>query len=211
MRGRKSTVRQSVVPKIYEKWQCVSIDSFWWHTPREALKPGEQPQYCIGISMMDEATDFHCATIIRSGFEKPFRNISGADFKQAFEKNWLQCFPAPSCLRYDEEGFLRKVEVIEWLETFGMKLEPIAGESAWQAGKHSKHLQTLKEQMNLLCMELGSDRDCNQLLALAVSAKNSMHQVRGYSPNQWAFFWTKPQSVVILFTAVSKLATAVTS
>ena len=187
MRGRRSTVRQSVVPKIYEKWQCVSVDSFWWHTPREALKPGEKPQYCIGISMMDEATDFHCAAIIRSGFEKPFRNISGADFKQAFEKTWLQCFPAPSCLRYDEEGFLRKVEVIEWLETFGMKLEPIAGESAWQAGKHSKHLQTLKEQMNLLSMELGSDRDCNQLLALAVSAKNSMHQVRGYSPNQWAF------------------------
>ena len=83
-----------------------------------------------------------------------FEIISGADFKQAFEKTWLQCFPAPSCLRYDEEGFLRKVEVIEWLETFGMKLEPIAGESAWQAGKHSKHLQTLKEQMNLLSMEL---------------------------------------------------------
>ena len=74
MRGRRSTVRQSVVPKIYEKWQCVSVDSFWWHTPREALKPGEKPQYCIGISMMDEATDFHCAAIIRSGFEKPFRN-----------------------------------------------------------------------------------------------------------------------------------------
>lgn len=68
-----------------------------------------------------------------------------------------------------------------------MKLEPIAAESAWQGGKHSKHLQTLKEQLNLLCMEIGDGFGLEQLLALAVSAKNNMHNIRGYSPNQWAF------------------------
>ena len=68
----------------------------------------------------------------------------------------LQHFPAPSILPYDEEGFLRSWDKIAWLETFGMKLEPIAAESALQGGKHSKHRQTLKEQFNLLCIVYGN-------------------------------------------------------
>ena len=54
-------------------------------------------------------------------------------------------------------------------------------------GKHSRHLQTLKEQMNLLASELGTSFEPHQLLALALSAKNSLHNIRGYSPHQWAF------------------------
>lgn len=79
-RGRRSLVRQGIVPRVHEKWQCVSIDTFWWKTPKEALKAGEKPQYCIGLSMMDEATDYHCATIVKTSSE-PLRNISGDDFK----------------------------------------------------------------------------------------------------------------------------------
>ena len=136
--------------------------------------------------MMDEATDFQTAGIIRMG-DEPLRNISADEFQKALSRGWLQHFPAPSILRYDEEGFLRSWDKIAWLETFGMKLEPIAAESAWQGGKHSKHLQTLKEQLNLLCMEIGDNFGLEQLLALAVSAKNNMHNIPGYSPNQWAF------------------------
>ena len=129
---------------------------------------------------------FQAAVIIRTGNE-PLRNISADEPHKALSRGWLQHFPAPSILRYDEDGFLRSWDKIPWLETFGMKLEPIAAESAWQGGKHSKHLQTLKEQLNLLCMEIGDSFGLEQLLALAVSAKNNMHNIRGYSPNQWAF------------------------
>lgn len=185
-RGRRSPTRPSIVPRIYEKWQCVSVDTFWWHTPKEALNEGEEPEYILGISMMDEATDYHRAIIVRKG-DKPLRNMSGQEFREGFSKGWLQSLPAPSLLRYDEEGFLRKLEVVSWLETLGIKLEPIAGESAWQVGKHSKHLQTLKEQMSLLAMELGRGYGVEEILGLALSAKNNIHNIRGYSPNQWAF------------------------
>ena len=185
-RGRRSPTRPSIVPRVYEKWQCVSVDTFWWHTPKEALNEGEEPEYILGISMMDEATDYHRAIIVRKG-DRPLRNMSGQEFREGFSKGWLQSLPAPSLLRYDEEGFLRKLEVVSWLETLGIKLEPIAGESAWQVGKHSKHLQTLKEQMSLLAMELGRGYGVEEILGLALSAKNNIHNIRGYSPNQWAF------------------------
>ena len=185
-RGRRSPTRPAIIPRVYEKWQCVSVDTFWWHTPKEALNAGEEPEYILGISMMDEATDYHCAIIVRKG-NQPLRNMAGQEFKEGFSKGWLQSLPAPSLLRYDEEGFLRKLEVVSWLETLGIKLEPIAGESAWQVGKHSKHLQTLKEQMSLLAMELGKEYSAEEILGLAVSAKNNLHNIRGYTPNQWAF------------------------
>jgi hypothetical protein len=71
--------------------------------------------------MMDEATDFQTAVIIRMGNE-PLRNISADEFQKALSRGWLQHFPAPSILRYDEEGFLRSWDKIALLETFGMKL-----------------------------------------------------------------------------------------
>lgn len=47
----------------------------------------------------------------------------------------------------------------------------------------------MKDQMSLLAVELQSDTTAEELLSLslAVSAKNNMHNIRGYSPNQWAF------------------------
>lgn len=186
-RGRRSPTRPSVVPKITQKWFCVSIDTFWWKTPKEALQPGEKPEYVVGLSMMDEATDYHTAILVKLGSEQPLRNISGEDFKKAFSQGWLQMFPAPALLRYDEEGFLKNLDTVAWLEKFGMKLEPVAGESAWQLGKHSRHLHTLKEQMNLLAMDVGTGMTTQEILSVCLNAKNNMHNVRGYSPNQWAF------------------------
>ena len=185
-RGRRAPVRQAVPNVIREKWHTVSIDTFWWKFPKGVTEDGKN-EYAVGLSIMDEATDYHSAVIIRTGLDGPQRSISSGEFKQAFEEHWLLKFPAPSMLRYDEEGFMRSLDIKHWLETFGMKLEPIAGESAWQLGKHSRHLQVLKEHMNLLSMELGSDVKAKEILTLAVSAKNSMHAVKGYSPNQWAF------------------------
>lgn len=185
-RGRKHLTRPSIPGVVREKWHTISIDTFWWKYPRECLGDGEKNVYVVGLSMLDEATDYHCAILVKQG-EVPQTNLSSAEFKHAFAKSWLQRLPAPTVLRYDEEGFLRRLEIKQWLETFGMKLEPIAGESAWQLGKHSKHLQTLKEQMNLLSLEVGTSFEPEEILALAVSAKNSLRNIRGYSPNQWAF------------------------
>ena len=41
--------------------------------------------------------------------------------------------------------------------------------------------------MSLLSSELGSTVKSEELLALSLAAKNEMHSVQGYSPNQWVF------------------------
>lgn len=41
--------------------------------------------------------------------------------------------------------------------------------------------------MSKLADELGPDVGNRELVALSVSAKNEVHNIRGYSPNQWSF------------------------
>ena len=185
-RGRRGLEKPATVPAVRNKWECVSVDSFWWHTPKQLLATGERGEHVVGISLFDEATDYHNVVLIRTG-ENPHTNITGLEFQEAFRDHWIKVFPTPQRIRYDDEGFMRKIENVQWLETMGIKLEPIGGESAWQMGKHSRHLQVLKENVNLLAHELGSKLSAQELFSLAISAKNETHQTRGYSPNQWAF------------------------
>ena len=90
-------------------------------------------------------------------------------------------------MRYDAEGFLRSLSLIQWLESQGIHLQAISGEAPWQLGKHSRHLETVKANLTLLADELGPSVTCEELLDLTVSTKNEMHSVRGFSPNQWSF------------------------
>ena len=186
-RGRRAPLKPSTVQHHTTKWRCMSIDTFWWHTPKEALGEGQRSQHMLCLSMMDEATDYHVVHVVKTSNEGPLTNITGPEFRAAFSESWLKILPSPQILRFDEEGFLKRLDVIEWLEGLGIQLEPVAGESPWQIGKHSRHLQTVKENLCLLCTELHNSVPCRELLSLVMSAKNCMHNIRGYSPNQWAF------------------------
>ena len=153
-RGRRLPTRPSTIPHYTRKWECMSIDTFWWHTPKAALQADQKPQHLLCLSMMDEACDFHAVHVVKCGENGPLLNMTGEEFnKKGFNLGWLKFLPAPQHLRYDEEGSLKRLDAITWLEGLGVKLEPTAGESPWQIAKHSKHTQTLKENMNLLCME----------------------------------------------------------
>ena len=182
-RGRRAPLEPATPPHYTQKWE----DTFWWHTPKQALQDGQSCEHMLCLSMMDEATDFHVVHVVKTSREGRLHNITGPEFRHAFGEAWLKILPAPKVLRYDEEGFMKRVDVIGWLEAIGIRLEPVAGEAPWQVGKHSRHLQTVKENLNLLRTELRSEASCKELVALAMSAKNGMHQIRGYSPNQWAF------------------------
>ena len=170
------------VPK--QKWNVISVDTFWWKHPCKDEEGREQ--HAIGLSYMDEATDLHVATIIREDVRMP-PSITGDEFKESFLNDWLKCLPKPKVLRSDVEGCFKKWSVIEWLEEQLIQVSPIAGEAAWQIGKHSRHLHTLKMQMTKLGQELGHTIGAKELCALSVSAKNEIHSIKGYSPNQWAF------------------------
>ena len=185
---QRQAQRKPVLPATphvpQEKWEVVSVDTFWWKHPLKTEDGSDG--YVIGISFIDEATDLHVASVVREAATVP-TNVSGEEFKKKFLKDWIKCLPKPKVMRVDVEGCLRGASVVEWLEGMMIQHAPIAGEAYWQVGKHSRHLHTLKLQMTKLAEELGPEVSCKEIVALSVSAKNEMHAIRGYSPNQWAF------------------------
>ena len=188
-RGHAKPHRTSQVQQATRKWEIVSVDTFWWHSPHRDEK-GNSREHVVGISWLDEASDFHVATIVRQGSQTQ-RVIKGEEFRTSFATKWLGLLPKPETLRFDDEGAFRDQALITWLEAQAIKISVIAGEAAWQMGKHSRHLEVLKENMSLLSLELGPDVGAEELLNLSLSAKNDLHSVQGYSPNQWCFGQSK--------------------
>ena len=184
-RGYKAPARPSAIPAVTEPWDTISVDTFWWSSPNVDEK-GKPKEHLVGLSLFDEATDFHVCSIVKFG-KQPQGAISSADFKQHFNQNWLRLLPKPVNLRYDAEGFFRSLDLLHWLEAQNIKVQPIAGEAPWQAGKHSRHLAMIKENMTSLAMELGESVSCSDLLDLVCSSKNELHSVHGFTPNQWSF------------------------
>ena len=184
-RGHAQPHRTSQVSHATRKWETISVDTFWWHSPHKDEK-GNPFEHVVGISFMDEASDYQVATIVRSGTSKQ-GSVSSEEFKTALAKDWLRILPKPGNIRFDDEGAFRDQKLIEWIEAQAIRVSVIAGEAAWQVGKHSRHLEVLKENMSLLSSEVGPQAKAEELLALSLASKNEMHNVQGYSPNQWVF------------------------
>ena len=182
-RGHAQPRRTSQVPHATRKWDVVSVDTFWWHSPRKDAK-GDPSEHVVGVSLMDEANDFHMATVVRSG-EKKQGSINAEEFKAALAEEWLRTLPKPGCIRFDDEGAFRDQKLIEWIEAKAIRVSVIAGGAAWQVGKRSRRPEVLKENMSLLSSELGESVKAEELLALSLAAKNEMHNIQGYSPSQW--------------------------
>ena len=190
-RGHANMHRTSAVSRECEKWEAVSVDTFWWHSPHRD-EMGNPKEFVVGISFLDEGSDFHVARIVRTG-KKKLPNLTSSECQKAFAQDWLKILPKPKYMRFDDEGAFRDKQFLSWLESMFIQIQVIAGEAAWQVGKHSRHLETLKETMTLLAMEKSPETPSEELLALALSAKNGLHQIRGYTPNQWVFGQEKDQ------------------
>ena len=182
-RGHASPHKTSQVPEPKQKWDVVSVDTWWWHSPHKD-ETGNPVEHVLGISWLDEASDFHVASIVRTG-KKTQKVLSAKEFRESFSQTWLKWLPRPKIMRFDDEGAFRDQSNIEWLEGQMIRISVIAGEAAWQVGKHSRQLEVLKENMSLLALEVGPEVSATELLNLSLSAKNEMHSV--YSPNQWCF------------------------
>lgn len=184
-RGHAAPHRTSAVTRSSDKWDVVSVDSFWWYSPHRDAK-GNPVIQAVGLSFLGETTDFHVGVVVRTG-GKNLPNVNAKEFRKHFQNEWLKHYPNPKVLRMDDEGCFRDVANLEWFDSMNIKPELVAGEAAWQVGKQSRHAATMKEIMTKLSLEHGPDMSPEELMALALNAKNRLHQVKGYTPNQWAF------------------------
>lgn len=184
----KQAQRKPVLPASTNapqvKWETISVDTFYWQNPCNDDEGNER--HLLAISYFDESTDLHVAGIVREGNQLQ-GSLRAEEFKTKFLDDWLKCLPKPKMIRFDTEGCFRSGQLKQWLEEQMIQVVPIAGEAYWQVGRHSRRLHTLKQQMTKLANDLGNQVDNKEILSLCLSAKNEVHQIKGYSPNQWAF------------------------
>ena len=114
---KRQALRKPVLPatlnQVQEKWQVLSIDTFWWKHPKPG--PDGKERHVIGLSYLDEATDLHVASVVGESGGMP-ASVTGDEFRKRFVKDWLKCLPKPQVIRSDVEGCFRGPNTVSWLE-----------------------------------------------------------------------------------------------
>ncbi len=95
---------------------------------------------------------------------------------------WISVHGPPSKLLSDNGGEFNNEEMRDMAEKFNIEVKTTAAYSPWSNGLLELHNQTLTE----ILLKVKKDNRCDWKTALdwALMAKNSMHNVHGYSPYQ---------------------------
>ena len=129
------------------------------------------------LHMIDHASRFSTACLLR--------NKKTETVIQAVMQNWIQIFGQPQSFLTDNGGEFVNSQLLELAEKFNISLKTTAAESAWSNGMCERHNAVIEDMVN----KVQADTRCNMSLALswAISAKNSLYNVYGFSPNQLVF------------------------
>ena len=128
----------------------------------------------IILHMIDHATRFSMAASVPN--KKPDTIV-----KAMFNK-WIGIFGAPEKFLTDNGGEFVNKELVELAESFGMIIQTTAAEAPWSNGLVERHNKVIAQMLNKIL----ADTKCNFEIALqwAISAKNSLSNVHGFSPYQ---------------------------
>ena len=153
-------------PKADKFNQVVSMD----------LKEVQKGKLWI-LHLVDDATNYTAVAIIK---DKKKNIVVDRIFKI-----WLAYFGAPKTFHSDCGGEFANDVFQEMTEKFGIETSTTPGESPFSNGKVERGNAMLYETM----MKTIEDVNCNMetALAWAVSAKNTLQNTSGYSPNQLVF------------------------
>ncbi|XP_014051020.1 uncharacterized protein isoform X1 [Salmo salar] len=129
------------------------------------------------LHIIDHFTRFSAGSIVNT--KKP------SDIVRHFMHSWVSVHGPPQKLYSDNGGEFNNNEIREMAEKFNMEVKTTAAYSPWSNGLLERHNQTLTEIM----LKVKQDNGCdwNTALDWALMAKNSMHNVHGYSPYQLVF------------------------
>ena len=129
------------------------------------------------LHIIDLATRYSGACIVES---KNKEVIVSAIFKC-----WISVFGSPLKILVDNGGEFANDVFMDYCENFNVRIKTTAGESPWSNGTVERHNGLIGQSLDKICEE--TDCELDVALAWAVSAKNSLTNVHGYSPNQLVF------------------------
>ena len=127
--------------------------------------------------MIDNATRYSGAALIK--------NKSKEEIVDQFFINWIKIFGVPKKLLSDNGREFNNELFREMASLLGIELLTTAAESPWSNGITERHNALIAIMMEKILDEA----HCSKEIALAwsISAKNSLLNVYGFSPNQLAF------------------------
>ena len=129
------------------------------------------------LVIVDVFTKYCAAAVIND--KKP------ATILQNLFVSWISIFGPPRKILSDNGGEFCNSEMVEFAETFNVKLMATAAESPWSNGICERLNAVLGSSVNKIVQE----NNCNVKVALswAVCARNALCTYTGYSPNQLVF------------------------
>ena len=130
------------------------------------------------LHFIDHATRYSMACRVR--------NKKAETIVESVITHWIRVFGHPS--KYfltDNGGEFSNSDVTELCEKFNLELNTTAAEAAWSNGMVERHHTMLADNVR----KVTDNSNCSLDLAIAwsVSAKNSLSNVYGFSPNQLVF------------------------
>ena len=166
IRNKKAPLRPAVgFPLATQFNEMVAID----------LKSRGQDGYILHI--IDHLTRYSNACLIK--------NKRKETIVKAIMDHWIRIFGSPKSFLTDNGGEFINQEFIDLAEKFNIVLKTTAAESAWSNGLCERHNGILNNNVNkILENEICS---LEVAIAWAISAKNSLANVYGFSPNMLVF------------------------
>ena len=131
----------------------------------------------IILHMIDVFTRYSQATVIPNKVKETIvENVL---------KHWVSIFGTPETIISDNGGEFNNELLRDVAELLDTKVAATAGYSPWSNGVVERHNAVIENMI----LKIVSDSSCSisNALVWAVSAKNALHNNRGYSPNQLVF------------------------
>ena len=131
----------------------------------------------IILHMIDVFAKFSAASIVRSKHKEVIVD--------AIMKHWVATFGTPISILSDNGGEFNNELLRDVAELLGAKVCTTAAESPWSNGVVERHNAVIGNM--ILKIVDSSGCSVENALVWAVSAKNALHNNRGFSPNQLVF------------------------
>lgn len=129
------------------------------------------------LHIIDHATRFSVSCVIKSKAKEVI-------VKKLYE-HWISTFGCPQKILVDNGGEFANREFETFCENMNIRIQTTAAESPWSNGLVERHNAVLGLTVNKTVDDTKCDLE--MAVAWAVSAKNSLKNVHGYSPNQLVF------------------------
>ena len=106
----------------------------------------------IVLSLIDEASKYHVARVVRKGKFKSFNDLGNCDTETLLESlhEWTRYLLAPKVIHCDDEAIFSSNEFKVWCSQRAIQIKPCAGEAHWQNGIVERHIGTLKSILQRL-------------------------------------------------------------